>query len=53
MEDEKNFIRAIMNLKNHQISQFDNAFPDQNADQIKEDDQNFITDVRQLFMSVL
>ncbi len=53
MEDEKNFIRSIMNLKNHQISQFDNAFCDQNADQKQEDDKNFVTDARQLFMSVL
>ena len=53
MEDEHNFIRSIMNLTNHHISQFDNAFPDQNADQIKEDDENFITDVRQLFMGWL
>ena len=30
MEEEKAYIRAIMGLKNHQISQFDNAFPDQN-----------------------
>ena len=28
---EKEYIRTIMNLKNEQISQFDNAFPDQNA----------------------
>ena len=53
MEEEKSYIRAIMGLKNHQISAFDNAFDDQNEDLYAGYKENFIEDIRQSFMYMI